>query len=40
MTEKDLLSALSDVDEGYIEHAAATLEGRGSSKRRLGRCCG
>lgn len=28
MTEKDLLSALSDVDEGYIEHAAAALEGR------------
>ena len=37
MTEKDLLSALSDVDEGYIEHAATALEGRGGGRRRLGR---
>ncbi|MBQ7325743.1 MAG: hypothetical protein IJW98_08370 [Clostridia bacterium] len=34
MTEKDLLSALSDVDEGYVEHAATALEGRGGGRRR------
>lgn len=34
MTEKDLLSALSNVDEGYIEHAATALEGRGGFRNR------
>ncbi|MBQ8382988.1 MAG: hypothetical protein IJX47_07285 [Clostridia bacterium] len=33
MTEKDLLTALSDVDEGYIEHAAASLEGSGRKRK-------
>jgi hypothetical protein len=34
MTEKDLLNALSDMEEGYIEHAAAALEGRGAYGKR------